>query len=100
MTSAHIDTFAQEHLPAPELQPDFLFQLPELQYPEQLNCAVELLDRQVEQGRGGRTCIRDKHITWTYQDLLAQANRVANVLRWRWGWCLAIGCCCTHPTPP
>ncbi|MBY0463731.1 MAG: AMP-binding protein, partial [Burkholderiales bacterium] len=80
MTSAHIDTFAQDHLPAPELQPDFLFQLPELQYPEQLNCAYELLDRHIEQGRGGRTCIRDKTTTWTYQDLLDQANRVANVL--------------------
>ena len=45
--SAHVDTFARDHLPAPSSQPDFLFELPELQFPERLNCATELLDRHV-----------------------------------------------------
>jgi 2-aminobenzoate-CoA ligase len=38
--SAHIDPFAREHLPPPEQMPEFRFTLPELQYPERLNCAV------------------------------------------------------------
>ena len=50
MTSAHVDTFARDHLPPPEQRPEFLFDLPELQFPAQLNCATELLDRAVARG--------------------------------------------------
>ena len=39
--TAHIDTFARDHLPPVESQPEFLFDLPELHYPDQLNAAVE-----------------------------------------------------------
>ena len=52
MPSAHIDTFARDHLPPADQQPEFLFELPELQFPAQLNCAVELLDQPIAQGRG------------------------------------------------
>jgi len=31
--SAHIDTFAREHLPPRDLWPQFIFKRPELQYP-------------------------------------------------------------------
>ncbi|RGE41120.1 benzoate-CoA ligase family protein [Comamonas testosteroni] len=78
--SAHTDTFAADNLPPPELQPEFVFELPELQFPERLNCAVELLDRHVEQGRGDRLCIQAEGVRWTYADLQRQANRIANVL--------------------
>ena len=54
MASAHTDTFARDHLPPPEAQPDYLFELPSLQFPAQLNCATELLDRAVAEGRGER----------------------------------------------
>ena len=40
-----IDSFIRDRLPPPERQPEFLFTLPELQYPERLNAAVELIDR-------------------------------------------------------
>ncbi|MEI8325125.1 MAG: AMP-binding protein [Betaproteobacteria bacterium] len=80
MPTAHIDRFAADHLPAPEQQPDFLFELPELQFPEQLNCATELLDKPVAQGRGERLCIRASGLSWTYADLQEKANRIANVL--------------------
>jgi 2-aminobenzoate-CoA ligase len=80
MTSAHIDTFARDNLPAPELQPTFLFNLPELQFGEQLNCAAQLLDRHLREGRGDRVCIRGKDVRWTYQDLADRANQIANVL--------------------
>ena len=80
MPSAHIDTFARDHLPPAESQPEFLFELPELQFPAQLNCAVELLDRHVLEGRGEQPCIRAPGLTWTYRELLEKANRIANVL--------------------
>ena len=81
MTSAHLDTFARDHLPRPAQQPEFLFELPELQLPEQLNCATELLDRRVAAGDGNRLCIQCPDGTrWTYADLLDRANRIANVL--------------------
>ncbi|NIF86368.1 benzoate-CoA ligase family protein [Comamonas sp. Tr-654] len=78
--TAHIDTFAADNLPPAELQPEFRFELPELQFPERLNCAVELLDRHVAQGRGDRLCIQAEGVRWTYAQLQAQANRIANVL--------------------
>ena len=38
--SAHVDTFARDRLPAPADLPEFLFTLPELQFPPRLNCAA------------------------------------------------------------
>ncbi|KHK98060.1 UNVERIFIED_CONTAM: 2-aminobenzoate-CoA ligase, partial [Mumia flava] len=80
MPSAHIDTFARDRLPPAELQPVYRFDLPALQFPPQLNCATELLDRRVEAGEGGRLCIQAPGIRWTYADLQEHANRIANVL--------------------
>ncbi len=78
--SAHVDTFARDHLPPHEQWPELLFELPELQFPERLNCAHALLDRWVEQGQGDRLCIQGAGLCWTYADLQAQANRIARVL--------------------
>ncbi|MFV0284314.1 MAG: AMP-binding protein [Castellaniella sp.] len=80
MYTAHLDTFARDNLPPPEQQPEFLFDLPELRFPERLNCATELLDRHVAEGRGGRPCLLAPGIAWTYADLQARANRIAHVL--------------------
>ena len=80
MTSAHVDTFANDRLPPPDQQPEYLFDLPELQFPPQLNCATELLDRAIDKGWGDRVCIQAPGVRWTYADLLAHANRIANVL--------------------
>ena len=80
-TSAHVDTFARDNLPPREQWPELRFDLPELQYPERLNCAAELLDRMVESGHGERIAIRSPGAGWTYRQLLEQANRIAHVLR-------------------
>src|SRR5258708_25704863 len=48
--TAHLDTFARDNLPPRAQWPDFLFELPELKYPERMNCVVELLDRWVTAG--------------------------------------------------
>ncbi|MEG0920256.1 MAG: AMP-binding protein [Comamonas sp.] len=78
--TAHTDTFAADNLPPVALQPEFIFELPELQFPERLNCAVELLDKHVEQGRGDRLCIQAEGVRWTYAQLQQKVNRIANVL--------------------
>ena len=47
--SAHVDTFCRDNLPPQELWPELLFDLPALHYPERLNCAVELLDKVIDE---------------------------------------------------
>ena len=58
LRTGHVDQFARDHLPSHELQPDFLFTRPELQYPERLNATAELLDRTVADGHGERIVLR------------------------------------------
>jgi len=79
--TAHVDTFARDNLPPRDAWPEFLFELPELRYPARMNCATELLDRAIERGFGARTAIvTPEGLRGTYADLLAHANRIANVL--------------------
>lgn len=80
MPTAHLDTFARDHLPPPEDLPEFLFGLPELQFPETINCAVALLDRHLAEGRGDRLCLQAPGVRWTYADLSDKASRIAHVL--------------------
>ena len=78
---AHVDTFARDHLPPQELWPDLL--LPEgsvFDYPERLNCAVELLDRMIEAGHGDRPLVHFEGGAWTYDQFRQQADRIAHVL--------------------
>ncbi len=77
--SAHVDTFCRDHLPPMEQWPDLIFELPDLKYPERLNCASELLATATQEP--DRPCLHEPgRPTWSYGDLLAQANRVANTL--------------------
>jgi 2-aminobenzoate-CoA ligase len=79
--TAHVDTFARDRLPAAGALPEFLFELPELQFPPRLNCATELLDRRVAQGEGDRLAVQGLGgVRWSYAELQAQANRIAHVL--------------------
>src|SRR3954465_9320485 len=78
--SAHVDTFARDHLPPRDQCPELVFGLPELQFPAELNCAHELLDRWVDEGFGDRLCVQGHGVRWTYAQLQAQANRIAHVL--------------------
>jgi 2-aminobenzoate-CoA ligase len=79
--SAYVDTFANDSLPPREQWPELLFELDELRYPDRLNCASELLDAMVARGHGASAAIRTAVVTWTYQHLLEQVNRIAGVLR-------------------
>ncbi|WP_069761785.1 AMP-binding protein [Streptomyces sp. LUP47B] len=75
--SAHVDTFARDHLPPPDQWPELRFDLPGLRYPDRLNCAAELLagppdDRPVFHTPAGDT--------WTYGTLRARVDRLAHLL--------------------
>jgi 2-aminobenzoate-CoA ligase len=78
--SGHVDTFARDSLPPQEQWPDFLFDLPELRYPDRINCVVELLDRWVESGHGNRPCLIAPAESLTYAQLSERVNRIAGVL--------------------
>jgi 2-aminobenzoate-CoA ligase len=82
--SAHVDTFARDNLPREEELPEFIFELPELQYPARLNCGAELVDRMVDSGHADRpvihTLIDGKEYSCTYRQLLVRANQIAHVL--------------------
>jgi 2-aminobenzoate-CoA ligase len=78
--SGHIDTFARDNLPPREQWPEFRFDLPELQYPERLNCVTEWVDRWIAAGEGARTCLISPAETLTYAQFHERVNRIANVL--------------------
>jgi 2-aminobenzoate-CoA ligase len=82
--SAHVDTFARDHLPPQDQWPAFLLDNPDIAYPARLNCATELLDRTIAAGHANRPAIwsevnGEAHAT-TYAELLALVNRSAQVL--------------------
>ncbi len=77
--TAHLDLFVRNHLPPPELQPDFI-NLEAFSYPEILNCSDPLLDDAVKEGHGDRTAVIMDEGEWTYSDLQKEANRIAQVL--------------------
>jgi 2-aminobenzoate-CoA ligase len=78
--TAHVDSFARDHLPPSDQWPEFSFTRPELQYPARLNCVGNFLDRWVEQGRGDAPCIFSPDVDYSYRELQQLVNRIANVL--------------------
>jgi len=78
--SAHIDTFARDHLPSPDLLPDFLFSLPELRYPDRLNCVTAFVDAWLAAGHGDCDCLISQTERLSYAGLAERVNRIANVL--------------------
>ncbi len=86
--SAHVDTFARDNLPPPGEWPEFLLDNPDVAYPARLNCAVELLDRMIDDHRG--TSKRARPAIWsdvdgmphatTYGELRTRVNQTAHVL--------------------
>ncbi|MGI5348262.1 AMP-binding protein [Streptomyces sp. CA-250714] len=98
--SAHVDTFARDHLPPPDQWPVLLLDDPALDYPAHLNCGAELLDRTIERlgadrpvfhsggltapGRetpdGERPAAPAPRRTWSYGELRSTVDRLAHVL--------------------
>ena len=82
--SSHVDTFARDHLPPAEQWPVFLFDAPELQYPELLNVTSELVDSHISQGRAANPALHGQSVdgpfTWSYQTLQQKVDQIAFVL--------------------
>ena len=78
--TSHEDTFARDRLPPSDQWPQFVFDAPELHYPEFLNATAELVDRHVREGRGERPAIHGAHGSWSYRALQQQIDRIAQVL--------------------
>jgi 2-aminobenzoate-CoA ligase len=75
---AHVDTFCRDRLPPQELWPDFRFELADVAgYPDQLNCAAELLAGH----DGQRPCLRaTSGEVWSYDDVRRGSDQLAQVL--------------------
>jgi 2-aminobenzoate-CoA ligase len=78
--SAHLDTFCRDRLPPRDQWPEFRFDLPELNYPERLNCAAELLDVTAARDGADRPCLLSSTETWTYGETVRRTNQLARVL--------------------
>jgi 2-aminobenzoate-CoA ligase len=78
--SAHTDTFCRDNLPPLDLWPELRFDLPELHYPDRLNCAQALLDVAIARYGADRPALRTPTETWAYGDLQRHANQAAHVL--------------------
>ena len=76
MTTAHVDTFVRDRLPPEDAQPDFLFDLPELKYPERLNAAVQLIDGQPADA----LAVVNDMGEWTYGQMRSLSDRIARLL--------------------
>jgi len=70
------DSFVRDRLPPPELLPEFRFDLPELQYPDRLNAAAELL----KGGERQALAFVNDHGRWTYAQLDTFSGRIARLL--------------------
>jgi 2-aminobenzoate-CoA ligase len=77
MGTAHVDTFARDHLPPRSAWPDLLYTLPELDYPEQLNAAAVLLG---EPEFASRACVIGADAIWTYAELRSRALDLSDEL--------------------
>ena len=76
--SAHVDTFARDHLPPLDQWPEF--RLDGFAYPDRLNAAVELTDRIVERGLGDHVALIGHGRRRTYKELSDWTNRLARAL--------------------
>lgn len=77
--SAHKDSFVRNNLPPRAQWPELTFDLPELDFPERLNAST-LLDNAIANGFGAKAAVLWSGNQWTYSELLARVNQIANVL--------------------
>lgn len=76
--TAHLDTFARDHLPPSDQWPDFL--LDHFAYPDHINAGYQLCDALVAKGFGDRTALVGNGRRRTYKELADWSNRIAHVL--------------------
>ncbi|WP_332658820.1 AMP-binding protein [Brevundimonas sp.] len=79
-SSAHLDLFVLDHLPPAEQQPELIFDLPELNYPDRLNAGVELLRRAIEAAGPDARALIDHDLEFSWSRVDAISGRMAQVL--------------------
>ena len=81
MKSAQQDTFIRDQLPPAQAWPEYRFDLPELQFPEQLNAVVSLLDDAIaKKGFADHVMLRSPQRNFTYTEAHLVVNRIAAYL--------------------
>lgn len=78
--SAQTDSFVRDRLPPREQWPQFRYDLPELQIPDQANAVTTLFDDALVKGWGERPMLRTPARTITYRQGVAEVNRICGVL--------------------
>jgi 2-aminobenzoate-CoA ligase len=83
--SAHVDTFTRDRLPPDAQWPELSFDLPELAYPDRLNCAQRLIDDAIGRYGADRRAVLTATTEWSYGVLRDNAHRVAALLAGQFG---------------
>ena len=79
--SAQTDRYVHDRLPPDDQWPQLVYNLPELQFPPQLNLVTRLLDDAVHtRGWGSRPLLRSDDRLLTYAQALDEVNRMAHLL--------------------
>lgn len=78
--TGHVDTFVRDRLPPAEAQPQFIFTLPELAYPERLNAARALIDRALAAAGPEAPALIDFDQAFSWGRVDAISDRMARVL--------------------
>lgn len=79
--SAHVDTFARDHLPPADRWPVMdLSGVPHLAALPHINAAEQFLDVMAAAGHADRPALVAPGVRWTYAELMERANRIAGVL--------------------
>ena len=92
-STAHIDPFARDNLPPKDQLPEFIFELPELDFPSRLNCAAEILDKTAAAGYADRPAIHTQIDGKRYSCTNSRTSSRAIC-----GSSRAIACCCAGRT--
>ena len=77
----NIDEFVKLNQPGISEQPEYLFENDALKFPRNLNCAAELIDKNICEGRGDKTAILTPDVRWSYLKLFQISNRIAHVIK-------------------
>ena len=78
--SAQTDRFVHDRLPPRAQWPELRHDLPELQFPDQVNLVERLLDGAAAKGWADRPLLRSPQVTFTYAEVRERVDRIANHL--------------------
>jgi len=77
----HTDEFVKLNQPDVSKQPEYLFKNDALQFSTKLNCASDLIDKNIRAGRGNKIAIITHDVRWSYMKLYQISNQIAHVLK-------------------